>query len=166
MSLNINGATSKIAAKTDYSGMISQSLQSTSPVSKLTATVVSGNADSANFLGTSSMGSLTRTMIGASSGQSTLSDYAMIKNGSYGKLMKAYYAEVEESKDEKTTSDEKASSDKKTSTGKKTTTDKTATTNKTTTSDQKTSTRNSSYNDKGSAKNLSDEAVSRISEYI
>lgn len=43
--------------------------------------------------GGSDMTSLTKTMLGQG-GDNTLIDYAAIKNGSYGKLMKAYYSEV------------------------------------------------------------------------
>lgn len=53
----------------------------------------------------SSMASLTNSILGGSSASngfySSLSDYALIKSGSYGKLMKAYYADEELSKDSK-----------------------------------------------------------------
>lgn len=64
-----------VQMKNDYSSLITQSLQT---------------------LGSSSgsdMASLTKTMLGQG-GDNTLADYAAIKNGSYGKLLKAYYAEV------------------------------------------------------------------------
>ncbi len=43
----------------------------------------------------SDMRSLTNAALGLSSGSSLLSDYASIKNGSYTKLLKAYYNKVE-----------------------------------------------------------------------
>lgn len=43
--------------------------------------------------GGTDMTSLTKTMLGGG-GDNTLIDYAAIKNGSYGKLLKAYYSEV------------------------------------------------------------------------
>lgn len=53
----------------------------------------------------SSMASLTTTILGGSSSTdsfySSLSDYALIKSGSYGKLLKAYYADEDVSKDSK-----------------------------------------------------------------
>lgn len=53
----------------------------------------------------SSMASLTNSILGGSSATngfySSLSDYALIKSGSYGKLMKAYYADEDLSKDSK-----------------------------------------------------------------
>ncbi len=53
----------------------------------------------------SSMASLTNSILGGSSASngfySSLSDYALIKSGSYGKLLKAYYADEDLSKDSK-----------------------------------------------------------------
>lgn len=45
--------------------------------------------------GGTDMNNLTKTMLGGG-GDNTLIDYAAIKNGSYGKLLKAYYSEVED----------------------------------------------------------------------
>ncbi len=67
----------------------------------------SGNNFFGNMFGTSSSSS-------TSSGSSILSDYASIKNGTYGKLLKAYYAKnpvkntSEDSKTTSTTTEEKA----------------------------------------------------------
>ena len=55
-------------------------------------------------LGSSSgtdMTSLTKTMLGGG-GDNTLIDYAALKNGSYGKLLKAYYSEVPDADTKKT----------------------------------------------------------------
>lgn len=53
----------------------------------------------------SSMASLTNSVLGGSSATngfySSLSDYALIKSGSYGKLLKAYYADEDSAKDSK-----------------------------------------------------------------
>ncbi len=58
-----------------------------------------------NNSGSSSMASLTNSILGGSSASngiySSLSDYALIKSGSYGKLLKAYYADEDLSKDSK-----------------------------------------------------------------
>ena len=43
--------------------------------------------------GGTDMNNLTKTMLGGG-GDNTLIDYTAIKNGSYGKLLKAYYSEV------------------------------------------------------------------------
>jgi len=60
---------------------------------------------SANNSGSSSMASLTNSILGGSSSASgiysSLSDYSLIKSGSYGKLLKAYYADEDLSKDSK-----------------------------------------------------------------
>lgn len=45
--------------------------------------------------GGTDMNNLTKTMLGGG-GDNTLIDYAALKNGSYGKLLKAYYSEVED----------------------------------------------------------------------
>jgi hypothetical protein len=42
--------------------------------------------------GTNNMADLTNSVIGGSKGTSVLTDYALVKSGSYGKLLKAYYA--------------------------------------------------------------------------
>jgi len=44
--------------------------------------------------GGTDMNNLTKTMLGGG-GDNTLIDYTAIKNGSYGKLLKAYYSEVD-----------------------------------------------------------------------
>ncbi|MBQ7766393.1 MAG: hypothetical protein IJ397_06100 [Lachnospiraceae bacterium] len=58
-----------------------------------------------NNSGSSSMASLTNSILGGSSSASgiysSLSDYSLIKSGSYGKLLKAYYADEDLSKDSK-----------------------------------------------------------------
>lgn len=58
-----------------------------------------------NNSNSSSMASLTNSILGGSSVSnglySSLSDYALIKSGSYGKLLKAYYADEDLSKDSK-----------------------------------------------------------------
>lgn len=58
-----------------------------------------------NNSSSSSMASLTNSILGGSSASnglySSLSDYALIKSGSYGKLLKAYYADEDLSKDSK-----------------------------------------------------------------
>ena len=55
--------------------------------------------------GGTDMTNLTKTMLGGG-GDNTLTDYAAIKNGSYGKLLKAYYSEVEDADTKKTTKEE------------------------------------------------------------
>lgn len=64
-----------VQMKPDYTNVVTRSMQ------KLGS---NGGTD---------MTSLTKTMLGQG-GDNTLIDYAAIKNGSYGKLMKAYYSEV------------------------------------------------------------------------
>ena len=56
-------------------------------VSALTSSLPSGRSSGG------AMASLTMNVLNGG-GDSSLSDYASIKNGSYGKLMKAYYSEV------------------------------------------------------------------------
>ncbi len=77
-----------IQMKNDYSNVITKSLQK----------LGSGNS--------SDMTGLTKTMLGQG-GDNTLSDYAAIKNGSYGKLLKAYYTEVEDADPQKAIKEEK-----------------------------------------------------------
>lgn len=55
--------------------------------------------------GGTDMTSLTKTMLGGG-GDNTLIDYAAIKNGSYGKLLKAYYTEVPEADTKKAIKEE------------------------------------------------------------
>lgn len=56
--------------------------------------------------GGTDMNNLTKTMLGGG-GDNTLIDYAAIKNGSYGKLVKAYYSEVPGADTKKTLKEEK-----------------------------------------------------------
>ncbi len=79
-----------VQMKTDYSNVITRSMQ---PIS-------AGNS--------TDMNGLTKTMLGGG-GDNTLIDYAALKNGSYGKLLKAYYSEVggEEAPKKKTAEDDK-----------------------------------------------------------
>lgn len=51
------------------------------------------------------MTNLTKTMLGGG-GDNTLIDYTAIKNGSYGKLLKAYYSEVPEADTKKALKEE------------------------------------------------------------
>ena len=78
MSLNINS---------NYSSLLNKK----NNMANLTTTVLGGSGN--NLLDASDMSSLTKTVLGNSNGSSLLSDYAAIKDGSYGKLLKAYYAE-------------------------------------------------------------------------
>ena len=55
--------------------------------------------------GGTDMTNLTKTMLGGG-GDNTLTDYAAIKNGSYGKLLKAYYTEVDDADTKKTAKEE------------------------------------------------------------
>lgn len=56
--------------------------------------------------GGTDMNNLTKTMLGGG-GDNTLIDYAAIKNGSYGKLLKAYYTEVDGADTKKAIKEEK-----------------------------------------------------------
>lgn len=56
--------------------------------------------------GGTDMNNLTKTMLGGG-GDNTLIDYTAIKNGSYGKLLKAYYSEVPDSDTKKAVKNEK-----------------------------------------------------------
>lgn len=56
--------------------------------------------------GGTDMNNLTKTMLGGG-GDNTLIDYTAIKNGSYGKLLKAYYSEVPDSDTKKAVKKEK-----------------------------------------------------------
>ena len=64
-----------VQMKPDYTSVVTRSMQ------KLGS---NGGTDMTN---------LTKTMLGGG-GDNTLIDYTAIKNGSYGKLLKAYYSEV------------------------------------------------------------------------
>jgi hypothetical protein len=57
--------------------------------------------------GGTDMNNLTKTMLGGG-GDNTLIDYAAIKNGSYGKLLKAYYSEVDDADTKKAIKEEAA----------------------------------------------------------
>ncbi len=77
-----------VQMKNDYNNVITKSMQ------KLGST---GGTDMTN---------LTKTMLGQG-GDNTLIDYTAIKNGSYGKLLKAYYTEVEDADPKKAVKEEK-----------------------------------------------------------
>ena len=85
--------------KPDYTSVITNSTAKTTDMASLSNTILTGNSEGTSLLGSSDMSSLTKTMLGSGTGSSTLSDYAAIKNGSYGKLLKAYYKEKEAEKD-------------------------------------------------------------------
>lgn len=55
--------------------------------------------------GGTDMNNLTKTMLGGG-GDNTLIDYTAIKNGSYGKLLKAYYSEVDDADTKKAIKEE------------------------------------------------------------
>ncbi len=81
--------------------------------------------------GSSSMASLTNSVLGGSSATSgfysSLSDYSLIKSGSYGKLLKAYYATEDTDKDSKVVTSNDIYEKLKAANAKKTETDKTVT---------------------------------------
>ena len=56
--------------------------------------------------GGTDMNNLTKTMLGGG-GDNTLIDYTAIKNGSYGKMLKAYYSEVADADTKKAVKEEK-----------------------------------------------------------
>ena len=97
--------------KPDYTSVITNSSAKTTDMASLSNAILTGNAEGTSLLASSGMGSLTKTVLGSGSGSSTLSDYAAIKNGSYGKLLKAYYKEKEA---ENETSKETSGEDQKT----------------------------------------------------
>lgn len=82
-----------VQMKPDYSSVITRSMQ------KLGS---NGGTDMAN---------LTKTMLGGG-GDNTLIDYAALKNGSYGKLLKAYYSEVPDSDTKKPVKEDKTTNKK------------------------------------------------------
>lgn len=82
-----------VQMKPDYSSVITRSMQ------KLGS---NGGTDMTN---------LTKTMLGGG-GDNTLIDYAALKNGSYGKLLKAYYSEVPDSDTKKTVKEDKTTNKK------------------------------------------------------
>lgn len=77
-----------VQMKPDYTNVVTRSMQ------KLGS---NGGTD---------MNNLTKTMLGGG-GDNTLIDYAAIKNGSYGKLLKAYYTEVDDADTKKAIKEEK-----------------------------------------------------------
>ena len=77
-----------VQMKPDYTNVVTRSMQ------KLGST---GGTD---------MNNLTKTMLGGG-GDNTLIDYTAIKNGSYGKLLKAYYSEVPDADTKKAVKEEK-----------------------------------------------------------
>lgn len=62
--------------------------------SEYTNDVITRSMQKLGSNGGTDMNNLTKTMLGGG-GDNTLIDYAAIKNGSYGKLLKAYYSEVD-----------------------------------------------------------------------
>ena len=85
--------------KPDYTSVITNSTAKATDMASLSNAILTGNTEGTSLLGSSDMGSLTKTMLGSGSGSSMLSDHAAIKNGSYGKLLKAYYKEKEAEKE-------------------------------------------------------------------
>ncbi|MCI8380416.1 MAG: hypothetical protein HFI07_01285 [Lachnospiraceae bacterium] len=77
-----------VQMKPDYTNVVTRSMQ------KLGS---NGGTD---------MNNLTKTMLGGG-GDNTLIDYTAIKNGSYGKLLKAYYSEVPDADTKKAVKEEK-----------------------------------------------------------
>ena len=77
-----------VQMKPDYTNVVTRSMQ------KLGS---NGGTD---------MNNLTKTMLGGG-GDNTLIDYTAIKNGSYGKLLKAYHSEVPDADTKKAVKEEK-----------------------------------------------------------
>ena len=77
-----------VQMKPDYTNVVTRSMQ------KLGS---NGGTD---------MNNLTKTMLGGG-GDNTLINYTAIKNGSYGKLLKAYYSEVPDADTKKAVKEEK-----------------------------------------------------------
>lgn len=71
-----------------------------------TTDVVTRSMQKLGSNGGTDMNNLTKTMLGGG-GDNTLIDYAAIKNGSYGKLLKAYYTEVDDADTKKAIKEEK-----------------------------------------------------------
>ena len=63
--------------------------------SEYTNDVITRSMQKLGSNGGTDMNNLTKTMLGGG-GDNTLIDYAAIKNGSYGKMLKAYYSEVDD----------------------------------------------------------------------
>lgn len=94
LSVNLN------QIKPDYTSVIASSTAKHTNMAKLSNTILTGNTEGVSLLGSSDMSSLTKTMLGSGNGNTQLTDYAAIKNGSYGKLMKAYCKELAASEKE------------------------------------------------------------------
>ena len=93
MSLNINAS----GRNYQFSSKQEQKIASITNKASMVSCLMGGGS---SLLGGTSMANLTNTVLGGG-GDNTLADYASLKNGSYGKLMKAYYKEAEkESKGE------------------------------------------------------------------
>lgn len=75
--------------------------------SEYTNDVITRSMQKLGSNGGTDMNNLTKTMLGGG-GDKTLIDYAAIKNGSYGKLLKAYYSEVDDADTKKAIKEEAA----------------------------------------------------------
>ena len=75
--------------------------------SEYTNDVITRSMQKLGSNGGTDMNNLTKTMLGGG-GDNTLIDYAAIKNGSYGKLLKAYYSEVDDADTKKAIKEEAA----------------------------------------------------------
>ena len=74
--------------------------------SEYTNDVITRSMQKLGSNGGTDMNNLTKTMLGGG-GDNTLIDYTAIKNGSYGKLLKAYYSEVPDADTKKAVKEEK-----------------------------------------------------------
>ena len=75
--------------------------------SEYTNDVITRSMQKLGSNGGTDMNNLTKTMLGGG-GDNTLIDYAAIKNGSYGKLLKVYYSEVDDADTKKAIKEEAA----------------------------------------------------------
>ena len=75
--------------------------------SEYTNDVITRSMQKLGSNGGTDMNNLTKTMLGGG-GDNTLIDYDAIKNGSYGKLLKAYYSEVDDADTKKAIKEEAA----------------------------------------------------------
>ena len=75
--------------------------------SEYTNDVITRSMQKLGSNGGTDMNNLTKTMLGGG-GDNTLIDYAAIKNGSYGKLLKAYYSDVYDADTKKAIKEEAA----------------------------------------------------------
>ena len=75
--------------------------------SEYTNDVITRSMQKLGSNGGTDMNNLTKTMLGGG-GDNTLIDYAAIKNGSYGKLLKAYYSDVDDADTKKAIKEEAA----------------------------------------------------------